>query len=137
MKEGFACATDGTRIHKIPVSENLDDGLWEVIKKSASEIILGKLDNDAGTYPNINRVYPTVFTEKTLSIYISTGRAWLSKDALHLFTINNEGLPINPDYLKDLKGFPWKVRFPSDQAPLLFTCDDGKEALIMPLRREV
>jgi len=55
VESGVAFKTDGKRIHAACLLSDIDDGFYEVLKRTKGEIILSKTDKD-GAWPEVDSI---------------------------------------------------------------------------------
>ena len=132
-----AQASDGRRLHVL-TDESLDiieDGLYDVIKQNAKEILLAKSDCD-GTFPNTAQVIPT---SEGSSFEVLAGSHKEDAAAKLLFQLGKRDLArVDPFYAGDMFAFNsegMKVQVVDKLSAIKFT-SKGRVGVLMPLRTD-
>ena len=139
VKDGFACATDGLRLHAAEI-EDIEDGLYNITKTS-KEIILK--ENTEEDFPDIQKAFPDHKDFTLIPLYNGSSLSRKPKP----FVIENslsgcfakiiralpEALTVNLSFLKDvLNGEHWKAYVYKNSEVLAFE-NCNRLALIMPI----
>lgn len=124
---GDIVATDGIRLHIYNAPDLMAPGLYEVVKKAASEIILAPVSEDL-TFPDYVRLLPS---EPPKTIDLQSGFFYATAQILRVLP---EPCALNLDFLKDaLAGAGGSFAIPSTPGPV-YMYGENTTALLMPLR---
>jgi len=120
-------ATDGRRLHAMPT------------KKGAGFYHRGvKIDKDLGTYPNWQQCVPAVNGQQTFAVdegdIAPTHVTTKTKAVTKLFSVR--GAYFNMEYIKEAMAGTGAATFyiEDDRSPVLIVGEDGRKAVIMPMR---
>ena len=138
VEDGYAVATDGTRLHKAKLDGNLlKDGLWGVVKVKARSATIYQMDSEAElSFPNWKHIMRDN-DEANFLLSADLGGIYFEEGVLAgaLSHVSKWPIYINPSFLEDL-GERGVFRFYSagQEWPLTGKDANGKNFVIMPLR---
>ena len=145
VTEGYAIASDGTRLHKAPVprskdAADIEDGDYKVLSKTSKTITLAKYTPDVA-FVDWRKVIPTGPSDKTTT-YLSVKRSGTTQatQAAKLVVKLAPDAVVQQGFLQDLPDGTWAVEYRKPEGasfpmPLVFTCGEFM-AVIMPVNTE-
>jgi hypothetical protein len=127
----FWWATDGHRMHKLDLDGFGDPGVYKVVKNAKTQVILQKVDNDAGEFPNPDCVWPD--TKDTTRVLCYHGA--ISKAYSDIIRAMDNTLCLNFHFVEDVLCDDFMAFIPrnSNAGPITFQ-NGTKSAIIMPMR---
>lgn len=140
IKDGKAVGTDGKRLHIYQNSffDNCEEGLWEVLKQTRTEIDLMPAV-ESGNFPKYEDIIPKDYTE----FFEQAIGSWPEKSILNaLYGFHGKNIGIELDFISALSivDTTWKFWFKAPDRPIVAKAEisEGENclALIMPYNLE-
>lgn len=138
VKNNHIYCTDGHRAHIVEIdkSDNIPDGLYEVVRNQRGIFYLLNVDEDIKKFPDIDSVIPDIKSE---NILVNSPRLISDLDISKLLgEIYKKGVAVNYNFIKGLKNVNngcWDVYISGEFKPILFV-NLPYRAVLMPFRNE-
>ncbi len=129
-------ATDGRRLHIAYFKHKYETGLYEVVKKNKSLIVLLKVDTD-DKFPKWRDIIPK--HQRYFELYSDGGVRFIEST---LILLGKNDVMLNLDFIKPLDSLirQWEIYFGTKEQPARFISaekDNRVEAVVMPVNHEL
>ncbi len=134
-------ATDGMRMHVLRPNKKVIDflgikeGAYSVVFKTKGKLGFAHLadEKEVGKFVNWRNVIPAdevdricekfpIENDKTGKYFVHFSKKLYKEDGINL------------NYIKDLSGFIWDIKFYAPHKPIAFFADGNKESYVMPMQ---
>lgn len=134
IQDGYAAATDGSRIHRCNLDGDFNDGLYRIFKISAAHFFIHRSDKLSidKDFPEYIEFFDTE-GDRYKSLRISFTPQVFAHAITKLLRFLPEGQSININYAMDLNGYYDVFVDQKGDKPFIFMAADHSAA-IMPMR---
>jgi len=135
VKGGDFVKTDGGRLHKYKLKDELGDGFYEVVKNIKSEVVINFVEDQEGwQYLDYKELFNTEEHKiKLKGVCSYNGTCYKAyADVIRALDINTLQYEYMRDILSDDNSFNVFVK--DDNSPIVFIGGEDREALLMPFK---
>ena len=126
----FWYATDGHRMHKVDLDGFGEEGVYKVIKKTKSQVILMKTERNGSEFPDCEKVWPNCDEAVVIE---DCKKEFIFKAYANIVRALDETRTLNFNYLQDVLVDNFTACVGGPDVPIIFK-NETMFALIMPMQ---